>query len=394
MSDNEEFLRRDSGIIHLLRFPLALMVVFLHAEPNVIGLDVSELNVENLWANIAGLIMYGISHVIVQIAVPAFFMISGYLFFLSFDNNPSVLKRKLSSRVSSILIPYILWVFIFCVIHIIRHIHTIGNIPAWINEQGGVLSLFWNSQQWISGAGNIFGQQLMMTGPFAFHLWFLRDLIVLLLMTPVFYFCLKGRSNNRCSIIFLGCIALLYLLQLPSPIAGISFRSMFYFGLGAYISLNHLYLSDIFYRYRYSVGIVAVVLVILETFLDGSRTQLGSIIFPIFTFVGVITLLNLAAYYERKEYSKRLFIKYEKSTFFLFIIHPFFLGLVWTSLNILTMKVFHVNNIMSIETVNNQPLLTLALFFLKVLLATVCSLITFKMINMTSPKLSKILCGR
>lgn len=90
MSDNEEFLRRDSGIIHLLRFPLALMVVFLHAEPNVIGLDVSELNVENLWANIAGLIMYGISHVIVQIAVPAFFMISGYLFFLSFDNNPSV----------------------------------------------------------------------------------------------------------------------------------------------------------------------------------------------------------------------------------------------------------------------------------------------------------------
>ncbi len=39
----------DSNIIHKLRFPLALMVVFLHAEPNVVGLDVTELHMENIY---------------------------------------------------------------------------------------------------------------------------------------------------------------------------------------------------------------------------------------------------------------------------------------------------------------------------------------------------------
>jgi fucose 4-O-acetylase-like acetyltransferase len=41
--------------------------------------------------------------------VPVFFFISGFLFFYSVDFNTDVYKRKIKSRVKTLLIPYIIW---------------------------------------------------------------------------------------------------------------------------------------------------------------------------------------------------------------------------------------------------------------------------------------------
>ena len=46
-----------------------------------------------------------------QIAVPGFFMISGYLFYRDFDWN--LLAGKWKRRISSVLVPYILWNFLY-----------------------------------------------------------------------------------------------------------------------------------------------------------------------------------------------------------------------------------------------------------------------------------------
>lgn len=387
----------DSQIIRLLRFPLALMVVFLHAEPNVVGIDVSELYIENLWANIAGLIMYGISHVLTQVAVPTFFLISGYLFFLSFDGDRATWKRKLKSRFFSIVIPYVLWVLIFIAVHLGRHMHGISSLPAWISDNGGLAALFWNSQQWVAGADNIFGQKLLMTGPFAFHLWFLRDLIVALVLTPAFYLLFWQKDDNRIRILSVVCLSallVLNLLRIQTNIPGFSFSTMFYFGLGAFISLNHLYLSKIFYSKKEIIWMLTGVVAITAIFLDGSRTPIGSLIFPVCVLFMVVSLLNFAVWYYGKNFGKKLSLGLESSSFFLFVIHPFFLGVIWAALSALSIRIFHVADIMSVDFVNAHPLYTLILFFSKVLIAALISILTYKIINKTSPRISKFLCGR
>ena len=72
-----------SSTIDLLRFPLAIMVIFTHMNPHVINLidaDFSLFSGHGIY-NIVGIVG---SHVLTHIAVPTFFLISGFLFFNNF----------------------------------------------------------------------------------------------------------------------------------------------------------------------------------------------------------------------------------------------------------------------------------------------------------------------
>ena len=79
-----KLIRGDSESINMLRFPLAILVVFVH----VFGadVDVSVLHASGL----TGLAVYDyirlfFSVVIARSAVPIFFIISGYLLFLKVE---------------------------------------------------------------------------------------------------------------------------------------------------------------------------------------------------------------------------------------------------------------------------------------------------------------------
>ena len=97
----------------MLRFPLAILVVFVHGFGAEI--DVSELHASGL----TGLALYDyirlfFSVVIARSAVPLFFIISGYLLFLKVDDySKSVYMAKLKKRWHSLVIPYLLWLVLF-----------------------------------------------------------------------------------------------------------------------------------------------------------------------------------------------------------------------------------------------------------------------------------------
>lgn len=68
-----------SNTIDVLRFPLAIAVIFIHMNPNVVNLidaDFSLFSNKGLF-NLLGITL---SHVLTSIAVPCFFFISGLLF--------------------------------------------------------------------------------------------------------------------------------------------------------------------------------------------------------------------------------------------------------------------------------------------------------------------------
>lgn len=389
-------MNKDYELICIVRFPLALLVVLLHAEPMIDGWNPQYMLSENIGANIAGSVMYSLSHILAQIAVPAFFLISGYLFFKKLEKwDKSVWKRKLVSRFWSIVVPYVICIAVFSAKHLISH-YNAGDLVIWLRGQGGLLNLFWSSEHWIAGQNNIFGQAVMMSGPAAYHLWFLRDLIIAVLLTPIIYilFAMRGGNRRRWSVLWLIICGILNLSRVQTPVPGINFSALFYFGFGSFLSLNRIDLHDAFYKFRHILGVLFILLYFFLIPLDGSRSQIGTYIMPFENLIGVMCVINLASYCITTKLSTGILRRYEKTSFFMFIIHPFFLAVVWKLLSVSMRRLFGDADITGIEFVNSHPILTLTLFFTKIILAAVMSVLTYHGLTRISPRLSKLICGR
>lgn len=389
-------MNKDSELIRILRFPLALLVVLLHAEPMIDGWNPQNMLSDNIGANIAGSVMYSLSHILAQIAVPAFFLISGYLFFKKLEKwDKSVWKRKLASRFWSIVVPYVICIAFFSAKHLISHYYA-GDLDVWLNRQGGLLNLFWSSEHWIAGHNNVFGQTIMMSGPAAYHLWFLRDLIVAMLLTPIFYlvFAMRGGNRRRWSVFWLIILGILDLSRVQTPVPGVNLSTFFYFGFGSFLSLNRIDLHRAFYKFRHILGALFILLYFFLVPLDGSRSQIGTYIMPFENLIGVMCVINLASYCITTKLSIGIFYRYEKTSFFMFIIHPFFLAVVWKLLSVSMVRLFSGADITGIEFVNSHPIITLTLFFTKIILAAAMSVLTYLCMTRISPRLSKLICGR
>lgn len=394
----------DSQVIHCLRFPLAVLVVILHAEPHITGWDITQMECGNMGANIAGVIMYSFSHIFTQIAVPSFFLISGFLFFKGLEQwNGAVWKRKMKSRVSSLILPYILWVTIFALVNFARQVlPTLNSVNwleatgAWLNEQGGYANLYWSSSLWVAGDKNLWGESLIMSGPLPFHLWFLRDLVVLVLLTPVFYWLFKRNENHKMSLLAiatLSILAFLYFTQTQSPIRGVSFSSIFYFGLGAFLSINSFQLTNDALKMVLPSCVISVSLFAALVPLDGAFTHWGTILFPFYAFFTIITLSALTRKYVTKG-GKNYTASLESTSFFVYVIHPFFLGVTWALLSKVVCMIFSLDDVTTIAFANQHPIVVLLMFFGKIIIAIVISVFIYKILVRISPGFVKLICGR
>lgn len=168
--------RKDllSSTITFLKFPLAVLVVILHADLITkpierVGLSNLEFT-EPLYTNIS----WFLSRYIAYAAVPSFFIISGFLLLYNVkDYDKTVYLSKLSKRVKSLLVPYTIWCLIYLLIY-------------WVIGQENILfleapNLFNGELSPIQLLVNIFIKPL--DGP----LWFIRNLFIMVVLSPVFY---------------------------------------------------------------------------------------------------------------------------------------------------------------------------------------------------------------
>lgn len=79
-----EWNQLQSSSIDILRFPLALAVIFIHLNPQTINLSGANFPILS-GEGIYNILAISISNVLASIAVPTFFMISGFLFFCNFQ---------------------------------------------------------------------------------------------------------------------------------------------------------------------------------------------------------------------------------------------------------------------------------------------------------------------
>lgn len=152
-----------SNKLTILYTVLIIMVVYIHSY---------YLEAEQYWT--ASFLQKLTGGGICRIANCLFFAISGYLFARNIHSNSDVF-HKMRKRLRTLLIPYLIWNVIFILWYVL--LDVIPGVDRWVNG-GGVLNQIINQSIW---------QTLcqLWWNPAAFQLWFLRDLLVMVLFTPL-----------------------------------------------------------------------------------------------------------------------------------------------------------------------------------------------------------------
>lgn len=204
--------------INNIKVVLTILVVYIHF-PGPCTWDKYNMGLKSIHSSLD---FCSISiDILTKVAVPAFFVLSGFLFFkdaFSFEEY----KAKINRRVSSLFVPYVLW-------NVIPFIIVIGlKILGCIikgNPWGGIV-IYISDTDWLdvfTGYKNAY--------PLNPVLWFIRDLMISAVLSPLVY-CIVKRK-------FLFIFAILLFILVPNISCNIySYSSFVYFLIGAFVSTN------------------------------------------------------------------------------------------------------------------------------------------------------------
>lgn len=240
-----------STLIKELRFPLAVMVVMLHSSPNSaeLGGGISDY---------VRLILHGVC----DCAVPLFFLISGYLFFINIETNNFLVcyKKKISSRVKSILVPYMIWNSLYIIFHALQSLVfkdrmlASGKIPISDFKLADYISCFWHCH--VMGDGNEYF-------PINIPLWYLRDLFILCLATPILWYIL-----NRMKHFFILLIVLVYVFtDWKGLCTGLTSQTLVFFSTGALLGMCKIQQFPRM-RWIWLAPIIFIIFLLVRVFLD------------------------------------------------------------------------------------------------------------------------------
>lgn len=242
-----------SRTIDALRFPCAVLIVFIHVFQ-------VRPEIERSSFSLFDILQIAISQGIARIAVPVFFIISGYLFFTKLDKwDWNVYGGKLKKRVKTLLVPYLLWITLAILVEfslsLFRHLFLGGASPVELLSSHGWGLMYWNcARHFVSFETNILGWAIPSSYPFDFPLWFIRDLIVLCLFAPVIHWFIRKTHGWILAVLYP-----LYLLQIWIPLEGFSAEGWFFFTLGATLRIYGKDLVGGFRKYRIPSYIVSAV---------------------------------------------------------------------------------------------------------------------------------------
>lgn len=221
----------SSNQIKVLNVLCILMVVGLHSysrQGYVIG-STSYLAQEFL---IGG---------IFNTAVPMFFVISGILFFKDMECPFGLYIKKLKARFKTIVIPYLGYSLLALSSTILLQSFT-RLTPSFNKDTSDDFSFSIHNflTAWL------IDPQLGRAG----HLWFLRDLILLFLISPLIFWVV-----NRFRVVPVLLFLLLWLFEIQIfPVIGrtylIGIESLFFFVLGAYLAISNFNLDGFMFKLK------------------------------------------------------------------------------------------------------------------------------------------------
>lgn len=314
-----------SDKIRVMSFLCIMFVVWIHTYYTEGQSNTSTMFLMNFWG--CG---------ICTLAVPMFYAISGYLFFLgTMEKGITCVFGKQKKRVRTLLVPYILTnllslAFYFALKLLTQMKPSLGatvNTNLLDRAETGVFSVikycFWE-------------------GPIAFQMWFVRDLMVLVLLAPIIYYILKFLSHSR----WFGLLGILACVLLIDSHASPLTWAAGWFVLGGVLSTNSSLSVEPGRKMwiGYVLAVISLGVIIVDAFYAAHLSELY-VDMDYITITGVPAVWML---YDKVSHMQVL-SNGEKmsilcgSTFFVYLIHEPFLNIFKKMPFLISQSAFVIN---------------------------------------------------
>lgn len=306
----------QSQTIAWLRFVLVMMVLLVHvhpdASPNYLGMGHLA---EGTMAQAAYTTGVSALFVVCNLSVPLFFFISGFLFFTEAGQwTWGTWRGKMKRRVYTLLLPYLIYNLISAANGYLMQAVDPAFTVAWDNPSAlPFIGEFWNSTTACVGMTNIFGLDMQLYYPADVPLWFVRDLMVMVLLSPaIYYVLLRGAS------LYLPLVAVLYVCGVGATFPGPSTNALLFFSLGAFFRLRGI---DVVQFVRRRRGLLLSASLVLLAFSTACyEEKYAQQLHQAFYIAGIFVLILFAsALIERKWVCVHPLLV--KSSFFVFAVH-------------------------------------------------------------------------
>lgn len=305
-----------------IQFVLSVLIVLIHSSCLFINLPGKEM--EMIYGvNFASFIQLFFEEGICRVAVPLFMVISGYLFYKTFDGSLKSYANKLKRRLFSLIIPYLFWsAFTFFLFYISQRFLGFGGFFTTRNGQGIDLAYLFNN---------------IILDSFDSPLWFCRYLIVFAVLSIIVYLPLKKLP------ITITCI-LLFLCITDGSIFGINIyfglraEPIFFYFFGAIIALHKDFFKKIDSRINSKIIVYfAIVYLVLTTWrsyffcFQNPAYLLDWDYNPILTYTGKASILlgSFVFWYVFKSITKKGSLwRFSQYSFLIYVAHHPILGVM------------------------------------------------------------------
>lgn len=280
-----------SQAISWMRFPLIFMIVLLHCY---CAIDAHGHLLFFQWVYLFGLNLG-------ETGVPAFFFISGFLFF----HSSKTYSQKLKSRVHTLLIPYIFWNGLFLLTYVL--LWLMGKPMLIIDKSIADYELVDYLRAFIDRGSWDFGNGVPMLCPY----WYIRNLMVICTFSPIIYYGIRYLKWILVLTLFIWWVSI--------PYNGMIASSLLFFSLGAYFSIEQKNPIVVLWEHKIvfvGIWIIAFLIDWVHCFIN---IPYALYIHRISLLLNIFLLLLVGSYYGGKHYLGRETL--DKSAFWIYTVH-------------------------------------------------------------------------
>lgn len=343
--------------ISLLRLPLIIGVVFLHAYDPVIG--------KSIYLQYAGgtkFMANYISEGLATLSAPLLFLLAGYLFFYGVRPGPGWFSRKIVKRVKTLLVPLVSWNLICLLLTSVAQASPAT--AEYFSGRSTPIASF-NALDYLNAIVGVTSH------PIAYQLWFIRDLIVLAVLSPLIY-------------LSLTTVPALYLVLLATrwfsastawTIPFLSREAMLFFSIGALLAIRRVDLRRL--DKWAALALAYVPLSVLDALLK--ENNLSNPIHKIAELLGITLIICTTRYVLKWPILKQCLIALSPASFFVFACHEPLLTIVRK----LSYAIWPVSSSVKL----------LALYFADPLLVTVLCIVMYFGVARTMPSFISVVTG-
>lgn len=362
-----------SRVIDISRFPMMLLVVLIHSN---ILTSQSAMTVPTF----ADDTIYYLSCIICRVAVPLFFFLSGFLFFYNKNTKqPGFYRSQLKKRVKTLVVPYILW-------------NTVAFVFLWIKTLPSMSPYF----------PRLAGQKLGLVdfinayGPFTFKpmhgmlgnydpasapadvpLWYVRDLLAIMLFAPLIYRMVKGKMGGfACSVLILLFLSGTW----PKACFWFDLTGVCFFCFGAFFAVNRIDPVKVlgFYKLEMSLSVFALLYLVCTGFCMAFRHgPFGLNLIALSILIGVPVFLLSCALLAKRNF--KVFPFLQNALFFMYAFH----GLISSI----------IKKVILLAIAPESSIGYIAADLTVMIVLVLVSLLLFKILDKVSPRFCMILSG-